>query len=121
MPDTSKRSTTTDPLRAPDPLRARGGFADLVGYELMTWEEDLAEIALTVADRHLNRSGLMHGGVLTTLADTAFGYCVCFTAATEPPRPADTPPPPTSFIHTRQPRLPLAPQTPRPGRLQSVV
>src|SRR3546814_14595358 len=79
MPDTSKRSTTTDPLRAPDPLRARGGFADLVGYELMTWEEDLAEIALTVAERHLNRSGLMHGGVLTKLVDrksVVSGECV---------------------------------------------
>src|SRR3546814_11921950 len=110
MPDTSKRSTTTDPLRAPDPLRARGGFADLVGYELMTWEEDLAEIALTVAARHLNRSGLMHGGVMTTLVDTACGYCGCFTPAGQTPRRAVTPSLPTSRLTTRQPAPSLVAQ-----------
>ena len=57
-----------------DPLRAKGGFADLVGYELTAWRPDEAEISLTVGPEHLNRSGVMHGGVLTTLIDTACGY-----------------------------------------------
>lgn len=120
MPDTSKRSTTTDPLRAPDPLRARGGFADLVGYELITWEEDLAEIALTVAERHLNRSGLMHGGVLTTLVDTACGYCGCFTPASETPRRAVTLSLTTSFIGTGQPGQRLVARARRSGGGKSV-
>ncbi len=73
-----------------DPLRARGGFADLVGYELVVWEPDMAKIAVTVEARHLNRSGVMHGGVLTTLIDTACGYCGCYSAPDETPRRAFT-------------------------------
>lgn len=73
MPDSSKASYTVDLQRA------HGGFADLVGYELVIWEEDLAEVELTVAKRHLNRSGVMHGGVLTTLIDSACGYSGCYS------------------------------------------
>lgn len=60
-----------------DPHRPPGGFADLVGYELGHWSADRAEVHLTVETRHLNRSGLLHGGVLTTLIDTACGYAGC--------------------------------------------
>ncbi|MEQ8356499.1 MAG: PaaI family thioesterase [Kiloniellaceae bacterium] len=73
-----------------DPHRTHGGFADLVGYELAKWEEDLADVALTVERRHLNRSGVMHGGVLSTLIDTACGYCGCYTPQGETPRRAFT-------------------------------
>ncbi len=62
-----------------DPLTPHGGFADLVGYELGEWREDYAEVTLVVAERHINRSGVMHGGVLSTLIDTACGYCGTFS------------------------------------------
>ena len=89
MPDSTKASNAGKAGDA-DPLRVHGGFADLVGYELMRWEEDVAEVALTVAERHLNRSGVMHGGVLSTLIDTACGYCGCHTPEGETPRRAVT-------------------------------
>jgi uncharacterized protein (TIGR00369 family) len=64
-----------------DPLHPLGGFADLVGYRLGQWREDYAEILLEVDSRHLNRSGVPHGGVLTTLIDAACGYAGCHAAA----------------------------------------
>ncbi len=48
-----------------DPLRPKGGFADLVGYELGQWRKDQVELVLTLEAKHLNRQGTMHGGVLT--------------------------------------------------------
>ena len=67
-----------DPRPDLDPLRARSGFADLLGYRLVRWEQDLAEIELEIGARHLNRSGVLHGGVLATLLDAACGYAGCF-------------------------------------------
>ena len=61
-----------------DSLRLKGGFADLVGYALGEWREDYAEVSLIVESRHINRSGVLHGGVLSTLIDTACGYAGTF-------------------------------------------
>ena len=47
-----------------------GGFAQLVGYRLDEWELDYAEVDLDLERRHLNRTGVLHGGVIATLIDT---------------------------------------------------
>lgn len=114
MPDSSEKPQSADPLRA------RGGFADLVGYELLRWEEDLAEVGLTVAAHHLNRSGLMHGGVLTTLIDSACGYCGIYAPEGAPPRRAVTLTLTTSFIGAGQPGQRLIARATRAGGGKSV-
>jgi uncharacterized protein (TIGR00369 family) len=70
-----------DPLTQPPPALAEtppSGFKDLIGYRLVTWREGYAEVALDVADKHLNIVGIPHGGVLATLLDTASGYAGCW-------------------------------------------
>ena len=73
-----------------DPLRPQGGFADLVGYQLGEWRRDYVELVLSLEAKHLNRQGMMHGGVLATLVDAACGYAGCFTEDEAPPRKAFT-------------------------------
>jgi uncharacterized protein (TIGR00369 family) len=48
-----------------------GGFAQLVGTELSSAEEGHAEVSLTAEERHLNPSGTVHGGVISTLIDVS--------------------------------------------------
>lgn len=55
-----------------------GKFADLIGYDLSDWRENGATVTLTIDERHLNRSGVLHGGVLATLIDTACGFAGCY-------------------------------------------
>ena len=54
------------------------GFQALIGYRIVEWSEGLAVAELAVGPRHLNRSGVLHGGVLTTLIDTVCGYAGCY-------------------------------------------
>ena len=55
-------------------------FQGLLGYRLALWEPDRAVIEYDVDAGHLNRSGVLHGGVLVTLLDTAAGYAGCHCA-----------------------------------------
>ncbi len=41
------------------------------GLTRIEWSEGLARIALDIEPRHLNRNGVLHGGVLMTLLDEA--------------------------------------------------
>jgi uncharacterized protein (TIGR00369 family) len=50
------------------------GFNVTVGYELVEWEEGHAVLELDVEHRHLNRSGVLHGGVIATMLDACLGY-----------------------------------------------
>lgn len=56
-----------------------GGFHGLIGHRLVHWEENLAELELDVDARHLNRSGVLHGGVLSTLIDAVCGFAGCYS------------------------------------------
>lgn len=55
-----------------------GGFQAMVGYRLVRWERDLAEIEIDLEPHHHNRSGFAHGGVHATLLDSAAGLSGVF-------------------------------------------
>ena len=64
-----------------DTLEPANGFAKLVGYHLAVWQPDYAEIVLALEPKHMNRSGVPHGGVIATLIDAACGFTGCYCAA----------------------------------------
>ncbi len=55
------------------------GFHGLVGHQLTRWEPDLAELQLDIQPKHLNRGGVLHGGVLSTLIDAVCGFAGCYS------------------------------------------
>jgi uncharacterized protein (TIGR00369 family) len=59
---------------------APSGFRQLLGYKVVEWHENAATVSLAIAPRHLNRSGVIHGGVIATLIDAAGGFAGCWCA-----------------------------------------
>jgi uncharacterized protein (TIGR00369 family) len=89
------RSDPQSPLpheRIDDPMAVERmrGFNVLIGYRIAEWREDFARLELAVEEKHLNRSGIVHGGVLATMLDVTLGYCGLYTAATKRLRRAVT-------------------------------
>src|SRR5207302_7524014 len=68
--------------RPHDPLEneTMRGFNVLIGYRLAEWRDDFARLELALEAKHLNRSGVVHGGVLATMLDVALGYTGIFIA-----------------------------------------
>lgn len=71
----------------PDSL---SGYSQLMQYHLHRADRGYAEVTLTVGPQHLNRLGVLHGGVLTTLLDSATGYAVAFVVSPTQMKPAVT-------------------------------
>ncbi|MCC9621093.1 PaaI family thioesterase [Thalassospira sp. MA62] len=74
------------------------GLQQHLGYRLVEWADDHAVIELEIRDQHRNRAGIMHGGVLSTLMDTASGYALCYCAVDGNVRKAVTLSLTTNFI-----------------------
>lgn len=49
-------------------------FSGLIGAELIAWSPGSAELAITIAPHHLQQHGVVHGGVVSYLADNALTY-----------------------------------------------
>ncbi|MCR9257082.1 MAG: PaaI family thioesterase [Alphaproteobacteria bacterium] len=52
---------------------------DTLGYRVTRWGPDRATVQMTLSDAVTNRKGIMHGGVMGVLLDTAAGYAGCWT------------------------------------------
>jgi len=66
------------------------GYSQLIEYRLTRGDTGYAEVSLTVGPQHLNRLGVLHGGVMATLIDSATGFAVAFAESPDRLKPAVT-------------------------------
>lgn len=69
---------------------ASSPFGEFLGIEMLEYGEGKAQCRIVLQDHHLNTGGRVHGGVLSSLADTCAGVAVrtirpegTFTATTD--------------------------------------
>jgi acyl-coenzyme A thioesterase 13 len=70
------------------PLQRSSPFNTLVGPLYTMGEGADRKIGLLAETKHCNSRGMVHGGLLATLADLALGYTIAYLA--DPPRSAVT-------------------------------
>ena len=63
---------------------AASAFHTWAGIEVVAASEGAVSVAMDLGDRHVNLQGLVHGGMLAILADTACGLAI--RSAMEPGR-----------------------------------
>jgi uncharacterized protein (TIGR00369 family) len=56
------------------PHYSESPFLDYVGTRLEEWRDGYARLSLVLQHHHLNRAGVVHGGLLSTLIDHAGGF-----------------------------------------------
>jgi uncharacterized protein (TIGR00369 family) len=57
-----------------NPNEALRGFNKILGFRIADWRDGFVRVEVDLLEHHLNRSGLVHGGVLAALLDAACGY-----------------------------------------------
>jgi uncharacterized protein (TIGR00369 family) len=65
-------------------------FLEMLGMRLVRWTESEAEFTLELEPRHLNRQGILQGGLTATLLDAACGYAGLFVPLGHAPAHAAT-------------------------------
>jgi uncharacterized protein (TIGR00369 family) len=75
-------------------------FLEWIGATLVEWGPEHALLVLPIAPHHLNRSGVVHGGVYAVLADAACGLAGCWSDDPARPRKSFTLSLTTSFLGT---------------------
>jgi len=61
----------------------RSPFQAMMGFRLVEWRDGWAKVVLDVRPEFLNRTGVLHGGVLATMLDCSLGYAACFSPDSE--------------------------------------
>ena len=62
-------------MTKPIPTNMTGGLNDLLGFQLVEWHSGYAVLEVELDDRHKNRQGGLHGGIIATMIDAVTGYC----------------------------------------------
>lgn len=57
---------------------AASPFHDLLGLELAEWRLGFARMTCRIGPQHMNRSGIVHGGVILALVDQAAAFAGLF-------------------------------------------
>ena len=58
-------------------------FGQHIGPRMTDWSEDYARFELPIAPHLMNRHGVPHGGVHSSLLDTSMGHAGCYTGDPE--------------------------------------
>jgi uncharacterized protein (TIGR00369 family) len=61
-------------------------FQQLTGFRIVEWREGFALLELDLLRKHGNRRGVLHGGMATTLLDTACARALSWAPPDAPPR-----------------------------------
>lgn len=61
-------------MDAEDLASASSPFHDLMGLDLVEWRDGFARVVCMTGPQHLNRSGIVHGGVFLSLIDQAGAF-----------------------------------------------
>src|SRR6476469_9285606 len=79
----SSTARAVQPRYIPPPMHSpewpgRSHFSELLGFVLEQREDGTAKVAVVVEPRHANTMGVAHGGLLTSLMDTACGAAIAY-------------------------------------------
>ncbi|MGF1477060.1 MAG: PaaI family thioesterase [Geminicoccaceae bacterium] len=64
---------------------AMGAFVRFLGIRITEWSADHVVLAMAVRPEMLNRSDVLHGGIVASLIDTACGYAGLWVPPGAPP------------------------------------